>query len=63
MITLTLLYIGLGCVSAENLEDTNTTIVSIDDNSQLKEIDFDYTDLESSNIEEESNLQNPGDHV
>ena len=63
MVTLTLLYVSLGCVSAENLEDTNTTIVSIDDNSQLNEINFDYTDLESSNIEEESNLQNPGDYV
>ena len=63
MLTLTVLYIGLGCVSAENLDDTNSTIVSIDDNSQLNEINLDYADLKSSNIEEESKLENAGDYV
>lgn len=52
MLTLAVLGIGLGCVSAENLDDANSTMVSIDENSQLNEINdinFDYNNLQSTN--------------
>ena len=54
MLTLAVLAIGLGCVSAENLEDTNSTTVSIDENSQLneiKDISFDDNNLKSNDDE------------
>ena len=36
--TLTVLSVSLGCVSAEDLDDTNSTLISLDDNSQLDNI-------------------------
>lgn len=43
MFALAVLFISLGCVSAESLEDTNSTMVSIDDNSQNDNIKIENT--------------------
>lgn len=60
-LTLTLISISLGCVSAQDIDDTNSTIVSIDENSQ-EEISFDDTDQIQSNHEDEK-IQAAGDYV
>ncbi|MDO5810488.1 MAG: hypothetical protein Q4Q37_05290, partial [Methanobrevibacter sp.] len=61
IITLTILSVSLGCVSAQDIDDTNSTVVSIDENSQEK-ISFDDTDQIQSNHEDEK-IQAAGDYV
>jgi len=49
MLSLTLFFVSLGSISATEFDDTNSTIVSIDDNSQqndLKEISIDDNEQE-----------------
>jgi hypothetical protein len=60
---LTVLYISVGCVSAIDFDDANSTIVSIDENSQLYNgISLDDTNLQSGNGNEEKVVA-AGDYV
>lgn len=62
LLSLAILSVSLGCVSAENIDDANSTIVSIDDSqiNEIKDISFDDNNLESS---ENDKLEAAGDYV